>query len=106
MKAPIKFRGYAPIVNRFVYGDLWQRRDGTCIFDEVWYRVDPKTVAQLVGYDKNGKEVYVGDTVRMVYNGLTYDYKAHLSGFATTEDGCWIPTANFNERELVEAVTS
>ncbi len=29
--------------------------------DSVWYSVYPESVAQLVGYDADGKEVYEGD---------------------------------------------
>ena len=63
----IKFRGKTP-EGKFVYGDFVQHGPSEnkpgIIDDEGFYReVDPDTVAQLVGCDKNGKEVYEGDTV-------------------------------------------
>ncbi len=68
----IKFRGHAlhdscgQKVDKFVFGDLCQGDGLITILD--WddgdnYEVEPETVAQLVGYDTNGKEVYEGDTV-------------------------------------------
>ena len=62
---PIKFRG-RDAYGKLHYGDLWQRTDGMILFDHdetVWQRVHPESVAQLVGYDRDGREVYEGDTV-------------------------------------------
>ena len=60
---PIKFRGHDKRGNVF-YGSYNQDMG---IIDDWEYAachaVDDKDVAQLVGYDKNGKEVYEGDTV-------------------------------------------
>ena len=63
MKRPIKFRG-RDAYGKLHYGDLWQRTDGMILFDHdetVWQRVHPESVAQLVGYDCDGREVYEGD---------------------------------------------
>ncbi|MBR4031109.1 MAG: hypothetical protein IKJ07_00055 [Clostridia bacterium] len=68
----IKFRGHAlhdscgQKVDKFVFGDLCQGDGLITILD--WddgdnYEVEPETVAQLVGYDTNGKEVYEGDEI-------------------------------------------
>lgn len=68
----IKFRGHAlhdscgQKVDKFVFGDLCQGDGRITILD--WddgdnYEVEPETVAQLVGYDTNGKEVYEGDEI-------------------------------------------
>lgn len=68
----IKFRGHAlhdscgQKVYKFVFGDLCQSDGRITILD--WddgdnYEVEPETVAQLVGYDANDKEVYEGDVV-------------------------------------------
>lgn len=61
----IKFRG-RDVYDKLHFGDLWQRGDGTLIFDweaSLWFRVHKDSIAQLVGFDKNGHEVYEGDTV-------------------------------------------
>ena len=34
---------------------------------KLWHPVDPDSVAQLVGYDANGKEIYEGDKVVSEY---------------------------------------
>lgn len=68
----IKFRGHAlhdscgQKVDKFVFGDLCQSDGRITILD--WddgdnYEVEPETVAQLVGYDTNGKEIYEGDEI-------------------------------------------
>ncbi len=62
----IKFRGL-DAYGKLHYGDLWQRTDGTILFDHnehVWQRIHPDSVAQFVGYDINGEEIYEGDIVR------------------------------------------
>jgi len=64
---PIKFRGKAEN-GEYVYGDLMQGN-----YDESAFRIKPRkkrpvyvdknSVAQLVGYDVDGKEVYEGDAI-------------------------------------------
>ncbi len=74
MKRPIKFRG-RDAYGKLHYGDLWQRTDGMIIYDHdehLWQRVHPDSVAQLVGYDCDGKEVYEDDTVTITRSTQTY----------------------------------
>ena len=60
MNRPIKFRGRCVGNGTLLYGDL------THEFDDVYvgsWRVEPESVAQLVGFDKDGAEVYEGDII-------------------------------------------
>lgn len=64
MKRPIKFRGRGIETGRVVHGYFFVDRCGQpCIATNrtAAYEVDPDSVAQLVGYDKDGNEVYEGD---------------------------------------------
>ena len=56
----IKFRGIAKCNAQPVFGDLVHYKGQIGIND---YFVYPESVAQFVGYDKNGAEVYEGDAV-------------------------------------------
>ena len=61
---PIKFRGRDIDTGDFVYGHFAENADGDSLITKdfnVGYQVDPDSVAQFVGYDKNGAEVYEGD---------------------------------------------
>ncbi|MBR4382872.1 MAG: hypothetical protein IKP64_04875, partial [Selenomonadaceae bacterium] len=70
MKRPIKFRGRDKN-GKFRYGDFNDIDLGTIFAD-----VDEDSIAQLVGYDANGKEIYEGDKVTSeVYEG---EYVARL----------------------------
>lgn len=77
----IKFRA-RDAYGQYRYGDLWQRNDGTLIYDEVWHRVKRDSVAQLVGVDSDGREVYEGDIVVDKYGE---EYTAQLT--ATLREG-------------------
>ena len=62
-----KFRGKTFDTGEYVYGDLIQGDNGVYIKrweDGVEVEVDNDTIAQLVGLDKNGREVYEGDWVK------------------------------------------
>lgn len=99
---PIKFRGIDAF-GRYHYGDVWQRNDGTVLFDRkthVWIRVSPNSIAQLVGYDCDGNEVYEGDVLVLEHGGNIFEYTAHLNAFATADNGCYI--VGFSNLKLKE----
>lgn len=89
---PIKFRGrsletgeviFSEIVDYWVTGakiGYWVRAYGA--WELRWENVDPDSIAQLVGYDKNGKEVYEGDILRD-YEGE--EFIAQLQGVVRCE---------------------
>ena len=68
MKRPIKFRGRT-LDGRIVFGDFvhyvpMSSFPGIVNEDGFVTEVDPDSVAQFLGYDINGLEVYEGDTLR------------------------------------------
>ena len=92
----IKFRGKRLDGFGYSYGDVSHDGKRTYVGG---YLVGE--VAQLVGHDKHGREVYEGDTVRAVYDGEVYDYVAKLTGCAITDKGYYIYAYKFNEHELI-----
>lgn len=66
---PIKFRGRDIYTGKIVYAELGEvsaeiRPDYlTVINDDGIFTVDHDSIAQFVGYDANGREVYEGDTL-------------------------------------------
>ncbi len=85
MKRPIKFRGKRSDNGEFVYGSDLAQYDGYVLISNGAPRiyVDPDSIAQLVGYDKDGNEVYEGDTVILPTGE---EYEARLSGNVDDED--------------------
>lgn len=61
----IKFRGKNFYNNEIIYGDLTQHNEKIFI-DGIL--VNPETVAQFLGYDINGDEVYEGEELINIAN--------------------------------------
>ena len=65
-KIPIKFRGKDILNGNMLYGDLLHAKNELLILEfgtKVARKVAKNSVAQLVGYDADGDEVYTGDTL-------------------------------------------
>ena len=78
MNRPIKFRGVSLDTGEFIYGDLriigirpHIFKEAQCYYDEELIEVDEDSVAQLVGFDRDDKEVYEDDTL-IDQNGREY----------------------------------
>ena len=61
MKRPIKFRGYD--TDYPMAGTVTFTLEDLLAESESYGLVHPDSIAQLVGYDRDGREVYEGDTV-------------------------------------------
>jgi len=90
MTWPIKFRGVSLDTGEFIYGDLriigirpHIFKEAQCYYDEELIEVEPDSVAQLVGFDADGREVYEGDEL-VGANG--FEFKARFVGNLTDGD--------------------
>lgn len=97
-KIPIKFRGKRIDNGEFVYGDFVTNSVGdNFIVGEqfIWNPVEPDSVSQLVGFDKDGNEIYADDldvekTARkMVEDLAAFAKENHLTAIAAVGDECF-----------------
>ena len=78
---PIKFRGKRVKDGKTVYGWAYKSNCPMSSFpaiiddDDKYNAVYPDSVAQLLGYDKNGAEIYEGDEVYSEVFGRKHYYK-------------------------------
>ena len=89
MKRPIKFRGRdIETGEQIIYGTGYAELFGKIyIFDAEFgmaYHVAPDSVAQLVGYDEDGREVYEGDWL-VLKNGTEYQARLFDNGIDTAK---------------------
>ena len=88
-KILIKFRAVRSSDEKTIYGDLIHDGNDLYIsadkflFNATIFKVKPDSVSQLVGFDKNGAEIYEGDTV--VYAGC--QWIASLGGYVRNSSG-------------------
>ena len=85
MKRPIKFRGVNARTGEFVFGFYVEDVDGVNIVENGYaYLVEPESVAQLVGYDVDGNEIYEGDWL-VLKNGTEYQARLFDNGIDTAK---------------------
>lgn len=110
----IKFRGKDVFTDTWRYGDLVHNKRVTTSGLEPrtmvgGYEVNPSTVGQFTGFkDRNGQEVYEGDTI--VFNTVTFEivWNEVIGGFSlkgkisnlvsTTPLGLMIDTNNIKKK--------
>ncbi|MBR3499703.1 MAG: hypothetical protein IKO05_12085 [Selenomonadaceae bacterium] len=104
----IKFRGRDIETGEYVYAELGQVSAEinpeylTFITDDL-YTVDTESVAQLIGIDANGREVYEGDTVIRIAGDEDFNPEKTFPMAAAFDDYAAIRD---EEIILVEAVTN
>ncbi len=95
MKRPIKFRG-RDMNGEMRFGFYAEGGDYPYIIaDYAWFEVDPDSVAQLVGYDKNGNEVYEGDKILIDDAGEDEFFATCLSVGVNHWGACFLHGGNF-----------
>ena len=77
-----KFRGKRFDNGELIYGDLSVSSRPAIGNGKEWFLVEPESVAQFVGFDTDGNEIYEGDVMVQptnVYNRFTARFKAEAS---------------------------
>ena len=85
-RAEIKFRGKLKSTGEYIYGDFTHSLSDEKVYI-AWEEAEPESVAQLVGYDAEGAEVYEGDALitRESDEGKAFKIYAAIHKFTTTE---------------------
>lgn len=106
----IKFRGRDIETGKLVFGSLVEYEGGKYRF---WinplegdrnYPVDPESVAQLIGVDRNGAEIFEGDTVIRIGGDEDFDEEKAFPMTATFEDYAPIRDGEIIKFEIVGRV--
>lgn len=82
-----KFRGKRFDNGELIYGDLSISSRPAIGNGRDWFLVEPESVAQFVGFDADGNEIYEGDEIVQPTN-IYNRYTAELSA-QTVEQGIW-----------------